>query len=117
MERGPEAKVFPSGDEPRVDRHGLWRGLDADGHRVWEVRYTRGVPTGPYRQWDSQGELIATWPYTWDGEVEGWARWFEGGEPAFKFKFGEETARPDFDPIGNAERFRVWAESQETPDS
>lgn len=103
-ERGPMAKVYPSGEEARVDRHGMWRGLEGD-RVVWELRYTRGVPTGPYREWNGEGELIATWPYNWEGQIEGWARWYENGEPGFKMELtpGQE---PEFDPIGKAGEFK-----------
>jgi hypothetical protein len=110
VERGPIAKVYPSGEEARMDRHGLWRGMN-DGQVMWEVQYTRGYPTGPYRQWNAEGEMTATWPYNWDGEIEGWARWFENGETLFKLEITPES-QPDFDPIGQANAFRVWAEEE-----
>lgn len=109
MERGPVAKVYPAGEPAREDRHGLWRGVDAEGGTVWEVQFTRGLPTGPYREWNGAGDLIATWPYNWDGKIEGWARWFENGEPVFKRELTSEE-EPGFDPIGRAEDLRTWAE-------
>jgi hypothetical protein len=103
------AKVYPSGEKSRMDRHGLWRGLEGD-RVVWEVRYTRGVPTGPYREWNADGEMIATWPYNWDGHIDGWARWFEDGEPVFKLEISPD-APPPLEVIGDASGFRTWAES------
>lgn len=111
MERGPEVIVHPKGADPLVARHGLWQGLDAQENRCWEVRYTRGHPTGAYREWNAEGDMVATWPYNWDGQVEGWARWFENGEPVYKREISAET-QPDFDPIGSAAAFREWAEAQ-----
>ncbi len=110
-EIGPLAKVYPQGASARMDRHGLWRGMEGE-KVVWEVRYTRGVPTGPYREWNEAGELVATWPYDWDGKLTSWARWFDGTEPSFKHEFKEEAAQPAFDPIGDADGFRQWAEAQ-----
>jgi len=83
MEVGAIATVFPSGSGSVRARHGLWRGMNGD-QLVWEVRYTRGVPTGPYREWNEQGEMIATWPYNWDGLIEGQARWFEGDKQVYR---------------------------------
>jgi len=109
LETGPVARVYPRGEEARSDRHGLWRGLDAEGRRRWEVRYTRGHPAGPYREWDGQGRMTATWSYNWEGELTGWLRWFEeDGSPGFKFQLDDEL-RPDFDPIGRAEDLKAWA--------
>jgi hypothetical protein len=105
-EIGPMAKVYPKGEAARVDRHGLWRGMNGD-QVVWEVRYTRGVPTGPYREWNAAGELIATWPYNWEGEIEGWARWFENGKPAFKAEINP-LLQPEFDTIGDAGALKEW---------
>lgn len=110
-EVGSMATVYPSDGEPRRARHGRWRGMEGE-RVVWEVRYTRGVPTGPYREWNDSGELIATWPHNWEGGIEGWARWFENGEPVFKVELSPESP-PDFDPVGRAERLREWA--QELP--
>lgn len=106
MERGPMAKVHPKGEAARVDRHGMWRGLDGD-RVLWEVRYTRGVPTGPYREWNGDGGLIATWPYNWEGKIEGWVRFFENGEPGFKVEMTPDV-EPEMDPIGKAADFRQW---------
>lgn len=104
-------RVFPSGRESVEARHGRWRGLDASGRRVWEVRYTRGNPSGPYREWNAEGVMIATWPYDWDGNLVAWLRWFEeDGTPGFKFQMRGE--QPDFDPIGQAERLKAWAKTQ-----
>jgi len=103
------ATIYPSGEESRIDRHGLWRGMNGD-QVVWEVRYTRGVPTGPYREWNADGELIATWPYNWNGEIEGWARWFESGEPAFKKEVTAEDP-PDIPVVGNQSYLRNWLEN------
>mgnify|MGYP006310977485 CR=1 FL=1 len=111
VETGPMARVFPSGGPAREDRHGLWKGLDGEGRPRWEVRYIRGRPTGPYREWNEAGDLVATWPYNWDGEMDGMARWFEDGEPVFKFRMDPEQP-PGFDPIGDADGLRAWAESQ-----
>lgn len=108
-EVGPMAKVFPSGEPAHMDRHGLWRGMDGE-RVVWEVRYTRGLPTGPYREWDAEGNLSATWPFTWEGQMEGWARWFEDGEPGFKIEVQPGEA-PDFDPIGRAMELREYFEN------
>lgn len=105
-ETGPLAKVYPKGSEARMDRHGLWRGMNGE-QVVWEVRYTRGLPTGPYREWNSAGELVATWPYNWEGKIEGWARWFENGQAAFKMEIAPET-QPDFDPLGNGAALQAW---------
>jgi hypothetical protein len=100
------AKVYPIGEAARVDRHGMWRGME--GNRVvWEVRYTRGIPTGPYREWNQEGEMIATWPYNWDGEIEGWVRFFENGEPGFKVELTPDLEL-EMDPIGKAADFREW---------
>lgn len=104
LERGPMVKVYPKGDEPLMDRHGMWQGLEGD-RVVWEVRYTRGVPTGPYREWNEEGEMIATWPYNWEGQIEGWARWYENGEPGFKMELTTDQEF-DLDPIGKAVEFR-----------
>lgn len=109
-EEGPQAKVYPVDAEARIDRHGLWRGKEGE-RTVWEVRYTRGVPTGPYREWDEQGNLRATWPYNWEGKIEGWARWYEAGEPSFKLNLAE--TQPDFDPIGQADQLETWAKALE----
>ncbi len=102
------AKVYPKGDEPRMDRHGMWQGLEGD-RVVWEVRYTRGVPTGPYREWNEEGEMIATWPYNWEGQIEGWARWYEKEDPGFKIELTPEQEF-DLDPIGKAVEFRELLE-------
>lgn len=119
-EVGTMARVYPSGEASRVDRHGLWRGMTGD-QVVWEVRYTRGVPTGPYRQWDENGNLQATWPYNWEGEIVGWARWYENGEPTTKFELTEDL-QPEGDVIGRADVFEAWVlqqpaeeKSSETP--
>lgn len=104
------AKIYPAGEKPRVDRHGLWRGLHGD-QVVWEVRYTRGNPTGPYREWNEDGELIATWPYNWEGEIEGWARWYDSGEPGFKKEVLMDE-NPDFDVIGRHTDFKQWLMKQ-----
>jgi len=110
-ETGPVARVFPSGEEPRDARHGLWRGVDEEGGLRWEVRYTRGNPAGPYREWDEQGRMTATWSYNWDGVLTGWLRWFEeDGTPGFKFEL-TENVMPDFDPIGRAAELKAWAQS------
>lgn len=109
LERGPLAKVWPKGATARVERHGRWRGMDPGDRLVWEQRYTRGLPTGPYRQWNAEGQLIATWPYNWDGKIEGWALWYENGVEVFKKEI-QPDAQPDFDPIGQAARLRRWAE-------
>jgi hypothetical protein len=109
-EVGRKAKVHPSGEEPRVDRHGLWKGMNGD-QRMWEVRYTRGNPTGPYREWNEKGELIATWPYNWDGQIEGWVRFYENGEPIDKFEIIPEDDI-GFDPIGQAAVFLEWLRSR-----
>lgn len=113
-ETGPMEKVYPSGEASRIDRHGLWRGMDGE-RVVWEVRYTRGVPTGPYRQWNEDGEMIATWPYNWDGEIEGWARWFDEGEMDGKIEITEEN-RPSFDAIGKASALKDWMRDQDSKD-
>lgn len=117
-EEGNVATVYPSGEDPREDvRHGLWRGMEGD-RRVWEVRYTRGVPAGPYREWNAEGEMIATWPYDWEGRIAGWARWFEDGEPVFKLEMDPENP-PDFDPLGRAGDLLEWGRAQadgETPE-
>jgi hypothetical protein len=109
-EIGPMATIYPSGNESRIDRHGLWRGMNGE-QIVWEVRYTRGVPTGPYREWNEKGDLIATWPYNWDGEIEGWARWFEAGEPGFKKEILLET-QPNFDAVGKNAELQTWLMNQ-----
>ncbi len=113
-EVGAMAKVYPTGEEARIDRHGLWRGMDGN-QVVWEVRYTRGVPTGPYREWNAEGELIATWPYNWEGQIEGWARWFTAGEPDGKMLISLENP-PDFEVIGQSQAFKVWMAAQATGD-
>ncbi|MDF3127804.1 hypothetical protein P0Y35_01210 [Kiritimatiellaeota bacterium B1221] len=113
-EVGLMAKVYPSGKDARVDRHGLWRGMNAD-QVVWEVRYTRGLPTGPYREWNAEGELIATWPYNWEGEIEGWARWFTEGAPDGKILLSLEN-QPDIEVIGRAQAFKNWMVAQQTED-
>lgn len=105
-ERGPMVRVYPSGREPVEARHGLWRGFDAAGQRRWEVRYIRGNPGGAYREWDADGNLLAEWSYSWDGELTGWLRWTDG----FKHQLGEDL--PDFDVIGRAHVLREWAEGQ-----
>lgn len=105
-EVGPMTRVYPAGEAPRVERHGLWRGVNGD-QRVWELRYTRGLPTGPYREWNAAGELVATWPYTWEGRLTGWARWFENGEPAFKAQI-DEAQQPPFDPVGRGDALQQW---------
>ena len=109
-EVGPVAKIYPAGEEPRIDRHGLWRGINGD-RVVWEVRYIRGLPTGAYRQWNSDGELIATWPYSWEGIPEKWARWYHNEQPEFKWRVKEQIELP-FDPIGRAGDFKAWCEKQ-----
>ena len=113
-EEGPIAKVFPSGQEPREDRHGLWRGMDGD-HIRWEVRYVRGLPSGPYREWNIEGDLIATWPYNWEGNIEGWMRWYENGESSEKGELTLEMPQPPFDPIGRASELQKWFESRPEP--
>lgn len=113
-ERGPVAKVHPAGRDPVEARHGLWRGFDEHGTRRWEVRYTRGNPAGPYREWDANGGLFATWSYDWDGNLTGWLRWFDDGEPGFKHQLSEDT-RPDFDPIGRGTDLLEWAKAQSDP--
>jgi hypothetical protein len=110
LERGPEAKVYPAHQAPHVTRHGLWQGLDEAGKRRWELRYTRGLPSGPYREWDSQGRMTATWSYNWQGQLEGWARWFENGKPVYKRELTPDT-QPGFDPVGYAAALREWAEA------
>ena len=112
-EVGPFATIYPSGEELREDRHGLWRGMDEE-RKVWDVRYTRGVPTGPYREWDADGNLRATWPYNWDGAIVGWARWYENGEPTTKIELKVDT-QPDTDVIGKADLFEAWVLAQEVP--
>ncbi|MCC5843947.1 MAG: hypothetical protein JJU05_06825 [Verrucomicrobia bacterium] len=104
-ERGPVVRVYPAGREAVEARHGLWRGFDADGQRRWEVRYTRGNPSGAYREWDADGDLLAEWSYSWEGELTGWLRWTDG----FKFELAGEL--PDFDAIGRSETLRAWAEA------
>lgn len=99
-------RVFPAGRPPVEARHGLWRGVDGQGRRRWEVRYTRGHPSGAYREWDAEGQLLAEWTYSWEGELTGWLRWADG----FKFQLGD--LRPDFEVIGRAEALRSWAEAQ-----
>ncbi len=111
VEVGPTATIFPSGKEPREDRHGLWRGMEGE-RVVWEVRYTRGVPTGPYREWDASGNLRATWPYNWDGEIVGWARWYEAGEATTKYELTQES-QPESDVIGKADAFESWSLEQQ----
>ena len=98
------ARVYPAGEPPRMDRHGRWRGLTGD-RVVWEVQYTRGNPTGPYREWNEAGELMATWPYNWEGEIDGWVRWFEGGEPVAKVEVDPKTPIR-IQSIGNAAGLR-----------
>lgn len=105
-ERGPMVKVYPSGREAVEARHGLWRGFDAAGLRRWEVRYTRGNPSGAYREWDAEGDLLAEWSYSWDGGLTGWLRWTDG----FKVQLGDEF--PDFDAIGRSDKLRIWAEAR-----
>ncbi|GEM_PF-1101199 len=113
-EEGRIARVYPSGEAAREERHGRWRGLREDGSRAWELHYTRGNPSGPYREWDEAGSLRATWSYDWDGNFQGWARWYDDfGQEIYKMKFEEEGPRPDFDPIGNASGLRSWAEALE----
>lgn len=114
-ETGPMAKVYPSGEPSRNARHGLWRGMD--GERVaWEVRYTRGLPAGPYREWNAEGDLSATWPYNWNGKIEGWARWFQDGDPLFKLEISPDQ-QPKFDPIGRADDLLEWARKQSESDT
>lgn len=108
QESGPKALVYPAKESAREARHGLWRG-ERDGNRIWEVRYTRGIPTGAYRQWNDEGELIVTWPFNWQGEIEGWARWFEQGVAVEKIQITPEN-QPPFDPIGAEEQLKAWAE-------
>jgi hypothetical protein len=103
-ERGPVARVFPAGREAVEARHGIWRGYDEDGRRRWEVRYTRGNPAGPYREWDADGALVAEWSYDWDGHLTGRLSWADG----FEVELTDEL--PDFDVIGRSERLRAWAE-------
>ncbi len=110
VERGPEAKVFPIGQEARIARHGVWKGFDETGKLRWELRYTRGLPSGPYREWDAQGRMVATWSYNWQGELDGWLRWFEDEKPVFKRKLAPPV-QPDFDPVGYAAALREWAEA------
>jgi len=110
IERGPEAKVHPIGQAPALARHGLWQGFDETGKRRWELRHTRGLPSGPYREWDAQGRMVATWSYNWQGQLDGWARWYEAGKPVYKRKLSPET-QPDFDPVGYAAALREWAEA------
>lgn len=105
-ERGPMARVFPGGRESVQARHGLWRGFDEHGQRRWEVRYTRGNPSGAYREWDADGHLLVEWSYSWDGELTGWLRWTDG----FKYQLGEIL--PDFEVIGRSEILRTWAEAR-----
>lgn len=112
QEVGPVAVVYPSGEPAREARHGVWRGMTGD-RRVWEVRYTRGVPVGPYREWSEDGQMTATWPYNRDGMIEGWARWFENGEPGLKMEISAEQG-PAFDPIGDSVRLAEWVKSQAT---
>lgn len=112
-EVGPLARVYPAGEDSRMDRHGLWRGFNGD-QMVWEVRYTRGLPTGPYRSWNENGELTATWPYNWDGEIDGWARWFENGNPGFKRKLSSASA-PAGDWIGRQADLKTLLEQSEPP--
>lgn len=109
IEVGPMAKIYPLGEAARTDRHGLWRGMNGD-QTVWEVRYTRGVPTGPYREWNSEGELVATWPYDWEGRISGWARWFLEGKPDVKMEITPEMA-PDFDVVGHAAGLKEWVQN------
>ncbi len=110
VERGPTAKVYPSDGPPRIERHGLWRGLCEKGSPRWEVRHTRGKPSGPYREWNERGQLRATWPYDWEGRIDGWARWYEEGHEVFKFNL-DPSHPPPFDPIGRADELRLWAET------
>lgn len=105
-ERGPMVRVFPAGRPAVEARHGLWRGVDDQGQRRWEVRYTRGHPSGAYREWDAEGQLLAEWTYSWEGELTGWLRWSDG----FKFQLG--GLRPDFEVIGRSEALRSWAKAQ-----
>lgn len=109
-EVGPVAEIYPRGEPSRRDRHGLWRGMDGD-RMIWEVRYTRGVPTGPYREWNARGELIATWPYNWDGEIDGWVRWFTDGQPDGKIQLSPGEG-PETDMIGNAAGFKIWMQDR-----
>ncbi|WFB34770.1 hypothetical protein P3T73_11425 [Kiritimatiellota bacterium B12222] len=106
-EVGPMANIHPSGESPRIDRHGVWRGMNGE-QMVWELRYTRGIPTGPYREWNEDGVMIATWPYTWDGKISGWLRWFDASGPVAKYEVKEPIQLP-FDPVGASSMLREWA--------
>ena len=110
-EQGTKARVYPRGGTPETRRHGLWQGIDAEGNLRWEVRYTRGNPSGPYREWDATGQMIATWPYDWDGNLTGWLRWYDDAGESYKFQISE-THLPDFDPIGRAADLKQWAKRQ-----
>lgn len=101
------ARISPKGEESRQDRHGLWQGLNGD-QVIWEVRYVRGVPSGPYREWNAAGDLIATWPYDWDGQLSGWIRWYADGAPSGKVQVSELSVLPEFDPIGRAGDLEQW---------
>lgn len=108
-EEGPMARVFPSGGDPVEARHGLWRGLDEQHRRRWEVRYTRGNPSGPYREWDGEGRLVATWAYDWDGNLMGALRGFASDGSLREAWELDPANPPDFDPIGRAADFLEWA--------